>query len=103
MSAGTFRGPGTGEVPPGVHGVVASFRSLFPPAPAPGVPGDPGLFGPASTAWSVLRERVVLLGGPAALLLQVAHPLVAAGVAEHSDFRADPLHRLRATLDATLT
>lgn len=44
----------------------------------------------------------MLLGGPRALLLQLAHPLVAAGVAEHSSFQSDPLLRLRRTLDATL-
>ena len=44
----------------------------------------------------------MLLGGTAALLLQVAHPLVAAGVAEHSDFRRDPIGRLMRTLNTTL-
>jgi uncharacterized protein (DUF2236 family) len=53
--------------------------------------------------WQVGRERILLAGGPAALLLQVAHPLIAAGVAEHSDFRRDSLARLRATLHPTLT
>jgi uncharacterized protein (DUF2236 family) len=48
------------------------------------------------------RERVMLLGGPRALVLQLAHPLVAAGVADHSDFAAHPLARLRRTLDSTL-
>ena len=33
----------------------------------------------------------------------MAHPLVVAGVAAHSDFTADPLRRLRGTLDAFLT
>ena len=37
------------------------------------------------------------------LLLQVAHPLVAAGVAAHSRFRSEPLTRLRRTLDLMLT
>src|SRR5438034_10910524 len=67
-----------------------------------GRPRDPGLFGPGSEVWTVGRERILLLGGPAALLLQLAHPLVAAGVADHSGFMADPFERLRATLDATL-
>ncbi len=44
----------------------------------------------------------MLLGGTAALLMQVAHPLVAAGVDRHSDFRRDPLGRLTRTLDTTL-
>lgn len=52
--------------------------------------------------WHVARERALLLGGPAALLLQLAHPLVAAGVAQHSDFRSDPLWRLNRTINATL-
>ena len=46
---------------------------------------------------------MLLLGaGPRALLLQVAHPLVAAGVLEHSDFRADPWLRLSGTLRSYL-
>lgn len=59
-----------------------------------------GLFGPASEIWRVNRERVVLLGGPAAAVLQVAHPQVARGVANHSQFRHDPIGRLSRTLDA---
>src|SRR5438093_12192393 len=69
----------------------------------PGQAGDPGLFGPGSVVWRVGRERVLLAGGPAALLLQLAHPLVAEGVAAHSGFEREPLQRLMATLDATLT
>jgi uncharacterized protein (DUF2236 family) len=46
---------------------------------------------------------MLLLGaGPRALLLQIAHPLVAAGVAEHSDFRSDPWARLAGTLRSYL-
>jgi uncharacterized protein (DUF2236 family) len=44
----------------------------------------------------------VPLGGLSALLLQLAHPLVAAGVAEHSSFRADPTKRLMLTLEMLL-
>jgi uncharacterized protein (DUF2236 family) len=46
---------------------------------------------------------MLLLGaGPRALLMQIAHPLVAAGVAEHSDFRTDPWSRLSGTLRSYL-
>jgi uncharacterized protein (DUF2236 family) len=70
-------------------------------------PADPtelaGLYGPASEAWALNREAMLLLGaGPRALLLQLAHPQVAAGVADHSDFRADPWARLRGTLRSYL-
>ena len=62
-----------------------------------------GLYGPGSEAWALNREAMLLLGaGPRALLLQLAHPQVAAGVADHSDFRTDPWARLRATLRSYL-
>jgi uncharacterized protein (DUF2236 family) len=59
------------------------------------------MFGPGSMMWKVNRESVLLLGGRSALLMQLAHPLVAAGVADHSEFEAEPLKRLRRTLEAT--
>lgn len=52
------------------------------------------------------RERIVLLGWPRAILLQLAHPLVAAGVVEHSAFRGGALAavaRLRHTARAMLS
>ncbi len=61
------------------------------------------LYGPETVTWRVNRETTLLLGGGRALLLQVAHPLVAAGVARYSDFRSRPLHRLWRTLDLMLT
>ncbi len=63
--------------------------------------GDPGLFGPGSMSWRIDREALLLAGGTCALLMQLAHPSVAAGVAQHSDFRADPFARLRRTLTAS--
>jgi uncharacterized protein (DUF2236 family) len=48
------------------------------------------------------RERILLVGGQRALVMQLAHPKVAAAVAEHSDFPNDALRRLRRTLDLTL-
>lgn len=52
-------------------------------------------------AWRIDGEALVLAGGTAALLMQLAHPAVAAGVEQHSDFRADPFARLRRTLNAS--
>jgi uncharacterized protein (DUF2236 family) len=63
--------------------------------------GDSGVFGPGSMTWRVNREGVLLLGGGRALILQVAHPLVAAGVSDHSSYREDPWGRLYRTLDLT--
>src|SRR6266540_5764790 len=63
-----------------------------------------GLYGPRSEAWRLNREAMLLFGsGPRSLLLQIAHPLVAEGVDQHSDFRADPWARLVATVRSYLT
>ncbi|THG28137.1 oxygenase MpaB family protein [Naasia lichenicola] len=47
---------------------------------------------------AVAGEGALLLGGGRALLLQLADPRVAAGVARHSAFATDPLKRLTGTL-----
>ncbi len=60
-----------------------------------------GLFGPRSAAWLIDRELIVLAGGSCALLLQAAHPVVAAGVAEHSTYATDPFGRLLRTLKSS--
>ena len=62
---------------------------------------DAGLFGPDSVTWRVNREGVLLLGGGTAIILQLAHPLVAAGVEQHSNYRDEPWARLYRTLDMT--
>jgi uncharacterized protein (DUF2236 family) len=64
------------------------------------LPDHEGVFRDDGWLRRVSREPAVLFGGGCALLLEVAHPLVAAGVAEHSDFRRDPFGRLRRTLAA---
>ena len=63
---------------------------------------DEPLFTDASMIRRVHREGVTLLGGGRALLMQIAHPAIAAAVAEHSSFRSDPLQRLLRTLRPTL-
>ncbi|HEX9446162.1 MAG TPA: oxygenase MpaB family protein [Candidatus Binatia bacterium] len=59
---------------------------------------EEGFFTPESALWRVDRELALLLGGGRALLMQVAHPKIAAGVAEHSRFLSDPLKRLTGTM-----
>ena len=44
-----------------------------------------------------------MLGGPRALLMQAAHPLVAAGIVDHSRFRQDAWRRLARTMTALYT
>src|SRR6476646_2648074 len=61
-----------------------------------------GFYGPASMMWRINREAVLLGAGPAALLLQIAHPLVAEGVSHHSEFHGDTFGRLRRTLNTTM-
>jgi uncharacterized protein (DUF2236 family) len=61
--------------------------------------------GPGSVSWTVNREVIVLAGWGRAILLQLAHPLVGRGVAEHSSFRgglASGVQRLRSTVGAML-
>lgn len=61
--------------------------------------------GPDSVSWKVHREMALLLGWSRAILLQLAHPLVASGVGDHSTFRNDRFgrwRRLHRTLGAML-
>ena len=82
--------------------VTEAAVELFSHAPDPLVntfahQGDPGLFGPTSTTWQVMSDCSTFIGGVRALLVQAAHPEVAAGVGDHSSYRDDPLGRLSRT------
>jgi uncharacterized protein (DUF2236 family) len=60
-----------------------------------------GYFPPESVIRRLGNSPVTpFLGGGSAVLLQVAHPLVAAGVVQHSDYRSDLWRRLGRTLRA---
>ena len=64
-----------------------------------------GLAGPQSVAWKINREIVLLAGWGRAVLMQFAHPLVAAGIADHSVFIGNPelrRQRLVQTVDSML-
>jgi uncharacterized protein (DUF2236 family) len=60
-----------------------------------------GYFAPKSVIRHLGNSPLVpMFGGGTAVLLQVAHPLVAAGVVYHSDYRQDLWRRLLRTLQA---
>jgi uncharacterized protein (DUF2236 family) len=61
--------------------------------------GDAGWFGPGSATWRINCEAALVLGGGRALILQVAHPLVGAGVDHHSRVYVDRWGRLSHTLE----
>jgi uncharacterized protein (DUF2236 family) len=62
-----------------------------------------GLYGPNSMVRRISRETVLYaLGGSCALLMQLAHPLVAAAVDRHSDFQRKPMKRLSRTVELSL-
>lgn len=75
-----------------VAGERASVRDLGGP-----ISGDAGLFGPDSVTWRVHADGAMFVGGVRALFLQTMHPLAMAGVADHSNYRQEPLARLAAT------
>jgi uncharacterized protein (DUF2236 family) len=57
-----------------------------------------GLFAPDSVSWRVhIDVTGMMVGGVAALMLQMLHPKVLAGVWDHSSFRDDMNARLRGT------
>jgi uncharacterized protein (DUF2236 family) len=62
-----------------------------------------GLFGPASVTWRVDREAMIFLGAGRALLLQLAHPWVAAAITQHSRTLADPIGRFHRTFGYVFT
>lgn len=62
-----------------------------------------GVFGPGAVLWHVDREAALFLGAGRALLLQLAHPWVAAGIAQHSTTLADPIGRFHRTFATMFT
>jgi uncharacterized protein (DUF2236 family) len=60
--------------------------------------GEEALLAPDSVSWRIFKNPVSLLvGGIAAVLLELAEPRVRTGVWEHSSFRRDPMGRMRRT------
>jgi uncharacterized protein (DUF2236 family) len=81
----------------------AARRLMDPP---PGMPrvdyrspaGDPGIAGPDSLAWRIVASPGALfIGGVSAVFLELAEPRVRSGVWDHTQFRVDPIGRIRRT------
>lgn len=58
-----------------------------------------GYYGPDTLTWRLGSEAAMLLGGGGAVLMQLAHPLVAAGVGRYSSYGSDPWGRVGRTID----
>jgi uncharacterized protein (DUF2236 family) len=73
------------------------------PAVYGGPPGDPGLIGPGSMSCEINADLAsVSQAGLPAIVLEILHPSVIAGVQDLSNYREDPFQRARATLGYVL-
>ena len=88
---------------PGNYVVHADSQSLR--AALEQLPGEnrSGFFGPGSVTWRVNRESAVFLGAGRAALLQLAHPWVAAALAQHSNLLNDAVGRFHSTFRVIYT
>jgi uncharacterized protein (DUF2236 family) len=55
-------------------------------------------FKPNSVFWRVNSDSLTMLSASRALMLELAHPMIAAGVSQHSNYKGDPFGRLLRTL-----
>jgi uncharacterized protein (DUF2236 family) len=66
--------------------------------------GEQALLSPDSLSWRICKNPIAMLvGGVAAVILELAEPSVRTGVWEHSSFRKDPMGRLQRTGLAAMT
>ncbi len=98
MASVAGRGPGVRLAEP-FRRTIANEVSRFVGGDEPPVERrTDGLFGPNSVAWRVHGDvTTMMIGGVSALLLQMLHPRVLAGVWDHSAFRSDMQGRLQRT------
>jgi uncharacterized protein (DUF2236 family) len=60
--------------------------------------GDPGLVGPGSVSWEIHGDpAAVFIGGVAAIVMEILHPSVMAGVQDLSSYRSQPFRRAETT------
>jgi uncharacterized protein (DUF2236 family) len=74
------------------------------PAVFGGPAGDPGLTGPGSMSWRINSDiAAITIGGLGAIVLEIMHPSVMAGVHDLSSYQEDPLRRGRTTFGYVVT
>lgn len=106
MTTHTLRTPGTSRRR---RKLVADFEAQVGTHDDPkifgGPAGDPGLAGgPGSVSWRLNRDiPSVAIAGAGAIILEMLHPSVVAGVEEHSSYRSDPFRRARTTFGYVIT
>lgn len=85
-------------------GSTSSELTIGPATAATGARPEPGIetFAPDSALRRCAGEPAMWFGAQRALLLQLAHPSIAAGVEQHSRFREQPHRRLWSTADTML-
>ena len=64
---------------------------------------EEGFFGPDSMCWKIFREAGLFVTSIRALLLQLAHPCVAEGVNQYSNFKEDAFGRAQRTFSSMYT
>jgi uncharacterized protein (DUF2236 family) len=90
------------------RGIVGSIEKVSgrhdDPAVYGGPAGDPGLCGPDSVSWKINGDvGAVGRAGTSAIVMELLHPSVMAGVQQLSTDREDPFRRARTTLGYVLT
>lgn len=87
-----FRAVSTGDL----EALLADLKQSTPDASI-------GIFGPTSANWKVNRESALFLAAGRTALLQLAHPWVAAAIAQHSRTLDDPVGRFHHTFRVMFT
>lgn len=82
---------------------AAALERLLGDRQKSGASASGGLFGPDSVSWRVNREAGLFLAAGRATLLQLAHPWVAAAIAEHSRTLRNPIGRFHQTFRVMFT
>ncbi|MFC3965320.1 oxygenase MpaB family protein [Nocardia jiangsuensis] len=90
------------------HNILAAMERIGgrhdDPAVYGGPAGDPGLCGPGSVSWKITADLgSVISAATAAIVMELLHPSVMAGVGQLSNYREDPFRRARTTLGYVLT